>query len=89
MNLPRWHAFAKRTQLLMIGSELMRARVWQVGDAEKFESALHRAIELIDCTASDPKWQDSLAALSILKQEIELFIGGKRKDDVFALYIAL
>lgn len=49
MDRERWAKFSFREQLLFIGSELERARVWQEqNDKEKFRSALERALELID-----------------------------------------
>ena len=44
MKLDRWKNFSKRQQLLMIGSEFMRAKAWQSKDKEKFILALERAL---------------------------------------------
>ena len=60
MELNRWKNFEKRQQLLMLGAEFMRAKVWQGKDQENFLSALERALELIDLTLADEKWRANL-----------------------------
>lgn len=89
MELSRWEKFNKREQLLAIGSEFMRARVWQGKDQEKFLSALERALELIDLTLSDSKWKNNLRMLLGLREEVGKFYIAKRTDDISILYNAL
>ena len=55
MTSERWQSFDKSQQLLMIGSELERARVWQGKDEKSFRGALERGLELVDLTLGDPK----------------------------------
>lgn len=89
MELNRWEKFNKREQLLMIGSEFVRAKNWQRKDQEKFLSALERALELIDLTLSDPKWKNNLRMLLGLREEVAKFYTVKRTDDVSLLYNVL
>lgn len=89
MELNRWEKFNKHEQLLMIGSEFMRAKTWQRKDQEKFLSALERALELIDLTLSDPKWKNNLQMLLGLREEVAKFYTSKRIDDVSLLYNVL
>ena len=89
MELNRWEKFNKREQLLMIGSEFVRAKNWQRKDQEKFLSALERALELIDLTLSDPKWENNLRMLLGLREEVAKFYTSKRRDDVSLLYNVL
>jgi hypothetical protein len=89
MELNRWEKFNKREQLLMIGSEFVRAKNWQRKDQEKFLSALERALELIDLTLSDPKWENNLRMLLGLREEVAKFYTAKRTDDVSLLYNVL
>ena len=63
MDSSRWDVFPKNQQLLSIGSELMRAKVWQNQDTDKFKLALERGLELIDLCLADPKWKDNAYAL--------------------------
>lgn len=89
MELNRWQKFNKREQLLMIGSEFLRARTWQKKDQEKFISALWRALELIDLTLSDQKWKNDYRILLGLRQEVTRFYSADRTDDVALLYNAI
>ena len=89
MELNRWQKFNKREQLLMVGSEFMRAKTWQKKDNEKFVSALWRALELIDLTLSDSKWKQNLLMLFRLREEVTKFYTAERVDDVALLYNAL
>lgn len=88
MELTRWKNFTTHQQLLMIGSEFMRAKTWQGKDQEKFLSALERALELIDLTISDAKWKDNLLMILILREEAAKFYSLKRTDDISSLYKA-
>jgi hypothetical protein len=89
MILDRWKNFAKRQQLLTIGAELMRAKIWQKKDQEKFLSALGRALELIDLTISDKKWEDNFLMPLRLREEVAKFYITQRTDDISVLYNAL
>jgi len=89
MELNRWQKFSKREQLLMIGSEFLRAKTWQKKDNEKFISALWRALELIDLTLSDSKWKKDSRILLVLREEVARFYSADRVDDVSLLYNTL
>lgn len=89
MELNRWQKFTKREQLLMIGSEFLRAKTWQRKDNEKFVSALWRALELIDLTLSDSKWKNDSQILLRLREEVARFYSADRVDDASLLYNAL
>lgn len=86
MEIERWKNFTKSQQFLMIGSELMRARNWQGKDREKFVFALERALNLIDLTLYDEKWQDNVLMILRLREEIAKFYASKRTDDILFLY---
>lgn len=89
MKLNRWKNFTQHEQLLMIGSEFMRAKVWQKKDQEKFLSALERALILIDLTLSDSKWENKLRMILGLREETAKFYTTKCADDISLLYNAL
>lgn len=90
MTLERWKTFQKREQLLFIGSEFERARVWQEeGDNEKFRGALDRALVLINLSLEDEQWQDDREQLIALRSEVEKFQSGENKNRVAVLYQAL
>lgn len=86
MDLSRWISFSKSEQLLMIGTEFERAKVWQDSDQDKFKSALERALGLVDLTLEDPKWKENLRMLLVLRGEISKFYIGERRDSVEVLY---
>ena len=89
MNPERWEKLTKREQLLNIGAEFMRAKVWQGKDKEKFLLALEISLELIDLTLGDPKWKNGILALSRLRDETAKFYAFERTDDIFFLYAVL
>ena len=89
MTLDRWTTFPKRQQLLFIGSEFERARVWQEKQGNEFYSALERAFELIDLALQDPKWKPEILQLLALRAEIAKFYIGERKDKIDYLYQVL
>lgn len=89
MNLDRWKSFPKREQLLMIGSEIMRAKIWCLEDKEKFILALERALELVDLSLADRQWDGQFFMLLWLRQEIAKFYQGIAKYDIEILYKGL
>ena len=53
-----WARLELVEQLGNVGSEVERAiRAHEAGRADRFESALARALELFDLTAADPRWR--------------------------------
>lgn len=89
MDINRWEDFTKREQLLTIGAEFMRAKVWQGKSQQNFISALERALGLIDLTISDAKWRENILMLLRLREEVAKFYVLQRTDDVSMLYAAL
>jgi hypothetical protein len=54
----RWQTFSLMEQLAHVGSEVERAiRAHETGNRTRFDSALARALELFDFTATDPRWR--------------------------------
>lgn len=89
MTPERWTTFSKSQQLLMVGSEIMRAKVWQGKDENNFRAALERGLELIDLCKKDSKWNNAQAMLLGLQQEFNNFAAKTRTDDISILYRAL
>lgn len=85
----RWNTLLKREQLLHIGSEIMRAKVWQKKEQKHFINALHQGIALIGLSLNDPKWQPEQDILKGLRNEMECLISGTAIYDVEILYNAL
>jgi len=52
----RWFTLTLCQQMGNIGSEIHRLVLSQNGDRSRFGSALDRALELIDLTLSDSRW---------------------------------
>lgn len=56
LSQDKWNKFDKKTQILMIGSELGRAKSWLIRKGyEEVRKSYIRAIELLDITINDPK----------------------------------
>lgn len=81
----RWHMLPLAEQMANIGSEVGRAAKWQNKDNKTFDGAVARALELIDLTLEDSRWQNRLPELRWLK---ELFcdgvLGGKEYGTILS-----
>ena len=89
MTEDRWRNFSKHDQLLMIGSELERARVWQRKDDENFKSALKRGLDMIKLSKNDPQWCEWQDAIDGLELEVQKQIGNESQIEILSLYQAL
>lgn len=70
--LKRWQGFSLAEQLGNIGSEISRARHWEESlDYINREKALERALELLDLTVADKRWQSRLRELTRLREIID------------------
>ena len=55
----RWFTMTLAAQMGNVGSEYERALSWkQRGDADRFEHAFERLLELLDLTIADPRWRN-------------------------------
>ncbi|MBM4122339.1 MAG: hypothetical protein FJ249_07090 [Nitrospira sp.] len=52
----RWQTLSVVEQLANVGSEVGRMRRWQGKDAQLYEHAFVRALELLDLTIGDQRW---------------------------------
>jgi hypothetical protein len=59
----RWWRLTLAEQLGHVGSEISRAVRWTPRDAERAQSALYRALELLDLTMADPRHRQTPARL--------------------------
>lgn len=89
MTQERFNKFQRHDQLLMIGSELERARVWQNKDLPNFAGALRRALELVILAEADPKWAAWLEVLAGLNAQVDSFLNFKNTGDVSVIYKSL
>lgn len=88
MEIERWKKLSKTQQMGAIAAEIMRAKVWEEKDKEKFGSAIERAISLIDITLGDSRWKKQLLMLLYLRAELAKFYLGRQKN-IASLYAAL
>ncbi len=57
MDAQKWQSYSLAFQMGNIGAEVTRLLNWQVkGDAGQMEKSLARALELIDLTIDDLRW---------------------------------
>ena len=81
----KWFQLSLCAQMGNIGSEIGRARKWQAKDPKIYQSAVFRAIELIDLTLSDPRWKFRLKEIARAKEMIcDAYYGGKLYKSDFA-----
>ena len=89
MTLERIKTLSKREHLLLIGSELERARIWQGEDSEKFRMALEYGLEFLNLILQDSKWESEIDMLFGLKEEMQKFYSGEYQKSIEILYQAL
>jgi hypothetical protein len=67
----RWFTFSLAEQLGNVGSEYERALHWkEQRDAERFEHAFARMLELLDLTIADSRWeQNCLRELNAVREQ--------------------
>ena len=81
----KWFEYSLCQQMGNIGSEVGRANRWKEKDPKLFDSAVFRAIELIDLTLSDKRWKNRLKEIARSKEILcDAFTGGKEYDSSFA-----
>ncbi len=64
----RWKSLTLLEQLGNIGSEISRAIRWKEKDALLYEKAFYRALELIDLTLADSRWNHRLKEVARLRE---------------------
>lgn len=75
MEQARWIKLSFAKQLGNIGSELSRARHWETkGDSLNQRQALEHALELMDLTLEDHRWQTSLCRLKEFNRFREIIL---------------
>src|SRR3989338_5971966 len=75
MEQARWIKLSFAKQLGNIGSELLRARHWEIKrDSLNQHKALERALELMDLTMKDHRWQTSLCRLKEFNRFREIIL---------------
>lgn len=73
MNQKNWQNLSKGEQIAAIAAEIKRAEFWEKDDREKFNAALERALNLVDETLNDRKWQKQIFMLLYLREEFAKF----------------
>ncbi|HTY00317.1 MAG TPA: hypothetical protein VMG09_09850 [Bacteroidota bacterium] len=79
LTLERWVRYSLDKQILMVGSEFARAKVFlrsgEVGDAKE---CFERAFELLDLCADDPQWSRKRKELCRFREILgELYLSTK------------
>ena len=75
----KWQALSLAEQMGNIGSEISRALNWKEKDEKLFEKAIERALELLDFTISDPRWQKRLKEIVRVREFICDAVFGDKK----------
>jgi hypothetical protein len=80
----KWFELSLCCQMGNIGSEVGRAARWRDKDYKIFESAVFRAIELLDLTLADPRWRFRCKEIARAKEVLcDTFLGGKEFNATF------
>ena len=74
----QWQKLSLVEQLGNVGSEISRALNWRDKDQKSYENAIDRALELLDLTISDPRWQNRLKEIIRTRELLgDAILGGK------------
>lgn len=74
----RWNTYTLSEQMGNIGSEVSRASRQQGKDAQLFQAAVDRALELFDLTLSDGRWKGRLREIGRARELFcDAILGGK------------
>ena len=73
-----WQKLSLIEQMGNISSEINRALNWRDKDQKIYENAIDRALELLDLTISDPRWQNRLKEIVRTRELLcDAILGGK------------
>ncbi len=73
-----WQKLSLMEQMANIGSEISRALHWQNKDEKLYKNATNRALELLDLTISDLRWQNRLKEIVRTRELLcDAILGGK------------
>ena len=70
----RWRELTLAEQLGNVGSEVSRALRWKTRNEHIAQGAMYRALELLDLTLADPRWQRSVARLREIARAREVLV---------------
>ena len=83
MNAERWSQLSLIQQLGNIGSELSRARHWEIQkDRVSRDQALERALDLLDLTLGDKRFRSRLKEPARLREVVGDWFSGKQEYDI-------
>ena len=76
MTLERWQTLSWRDQIGHIASEIKRSQLAKNKGKDLYLSILEQAINLIDLSLNDPRWQSNPLPLLVLRSELaRVYIG--------------
>ena len=85
MAAGKWFEYTLCQQMGNIGSEVGRANRWKEKDPKLFESAVFRAIELLDLTLTDTRWKNRFKEIARAKETVcDAYTGGTEYNSTFA-----
>lgn len=74
----RWQQLSLAEQLGNIGSEINRAINCRDKDKKSYENAINRALELLDLTINDSRWQNRLKEIVRSRELLcDVILGGR------------
>ena len=73
----RWHTLSLVEQLANVGSDVARAARWYGKDQSRCEQAFERALELLDLTITDNRWNGRRKELTRARELLcDAMLGG-------------
>ena len=79
----RWHQLSLTQQMGHIGSELGRARrLESQNDPSNRDQALERALDLLDMTLNDRRWQARFRELARFREAVSRWFTGSADYDI-------
>lgn len=84
MTAENWQKLSLLEQMGNIGSEISRAVNWRGKSRESYENATDRALDLLDLTIADKRWQTRLKEIVRVREFlVDAIFGGKEYNSTF------
>lgn len=84
----KWSTLPKQAQIMNIGAEVSRAQNWQnLKETTKVKECMERALELLDLTLEDKRWQDKLGDLLRVREGLTAFYAYDSAPIMYLFYL--
>jgi hypothetical protein len=88
LTLEKWSKLPKQAQIMNIGAEVSRAQNWQnLKEGAKVKECMERALELLDLTLEDKRWEEKLGDLLRIREGLAAFYVSDSAPIIYQVYL--